>query len=804
MNLLYFKIAFRYLFKNKLYSFINIIGLSLGIAAFIVISLYVSYEKSYDTFEGSDQVYRVYMDYLEGGNFEPGDAQTYNSSGPSIEKQFPEVINHVRLFRLQNVTFVKKDKVIEQPSGALADASYFNIFNTQLLKGSIDDYRRPNTIILSKSLARKLFGEENPISKTVSVFYNSEVLLEVVGVMPDMSETTHMKLNFLVSFETMRTWGSLKRGWELNWNANNFFTYLKVNKNTNFVELQQKLIRTDLENDPEERHNIERLTDIHLHSDKPYEAEANGSVSRVRFLSVIAIIILVLSWLNYINLSTVKSLERSREVGIRKVAGAQRSQLIAQSLIESACLFVLALVIALILVVAILPLFNSFVGKSLVVGIANIKILLPCIGLMLLGSLLAGFYPALVLSNFSPIKALKGKIVISSNKVNTRKGLITIQFFATIVLIIGTLVVAKQINFLKEQPIGVELSQVIALKGEVLESITDSLMVKKVAVFESELMNLSFVKSVASAATYPGDGYDDLSSTVGIQFPNGKTEERKLFYIYQASPNYFEVVNIQFAAGESFKETSESNPRTIVLNEEFAREMGYSNPNDLVNKQVKFWGENWTISGVMEDYHHFGLKTGIEPLIIFNDQVYDTILVKFNSSSSSVTGMQTSLDKVKTLYTSIFPNSTLNYTFLDKKFEAQYAEDRKFGIAFQIFTALAIFIAALGLFGLTSYMCLQRRKEIGIRKVTGASIFQIVKLLNKDFIMLVVLAFFMAVPVAWYIMKTWLQEFAYRTDMSWWIFALSGIIALFIALVTVSSQSIKAATSNPVKSLSTE
>jgi putative ABC transport system permease protein len=804
MNLQYFKIAFRYLLKNKLYSFINIIGLSLGIAAFIIISLYVSYEKSYDTFEGSDQVYRVYMDYLEGGSFEPGDAQTYNSSGPAIEKQFPEVIDYVRLFRLENVTFVNKDKVIEQPRGALADASYFDIFNTPLLEGRINDYNRPNTIVLSESLAKMIFGEENPISKTISAFYDTEALLEVVGIMPDMPETTHMKLNFLVSYKTMKTWAPMNRGWELNWNANNFFTYLKVNKNTNFVELQEKLVRIDIENNPKERHNIERLTEIHLFSDKPYEAEANGSVSRVRFLSVIAIIILILSWLNYINLSTVKSLERSREVGIRKVAGAQRSQLIAQSLIESLCLFLLALILALILVVVLLPIFNNFVGKSLVFGVTNIKILLPFAGLMLLGSLLAGFYPALVLSNFSPVKALKGKMVTSSNKVNIRKGLITIQFFATIVLIIGTLVVAKQINFLKEQPIGVELSQVIALKGKVLESMTDSLMVKKVAVFESELKNLVFVDEVASSRTYPGDGYNNLSSSVGIQFPNGEIDDRTLIYNYPASPNYFNVVNIEFVAGEAFTKNSENSPRTIVINEKFANEMGYSNPNDIINKQVKFWDEDWIISGVMKDYHHFGLRTGIEPLFIFNDQVYDNVLVKLNSSSSSAAGMQTSLDKVKTLYTSIFLNSTLNYTFLDKKFEAQYTEDRKFGIAFQIFTGLAIFIAALGLFGLTSYMCLQRRKEIGIRKVTGASIFQILKLLNKDFIVLVIVAFVIAVPVGWYIMSEWLQEFAYRTDMSWWVFALSALIAVVIALVTVSFQSVKAAISNPIKSLRTE
>lgn len=804
MNLLYFKIALRYLFKNKLYSFINIFGLSLGIASFIIILLYVSYEKSYDTFEGSDSVYRVYMDYMVGDKFEDGDAQTYNLTGPTLEKEFPEVVGQVRLYRLDKVTFVKQDKVIEQPNGALVDASYFDIFNTSLIKGNLTNFDRPNTIVLSESLAKKIFGEENPISKTVSAFYGSAALLEVVGVMPDMIETTHMKLNYLMSFKTIQTWDALKSQKELNWNQNNFFTYIKVNENTNFEALQQKITSTDIENDPDERHNIERLSDIHLHSNKPYEAEANGSSSRVKFLTVIAIIILILSWLNYINLSTVKSLERSREVGIRKVAGAQRSQLILQSLIESLCLFVIALILAIILVVSFLPVFNDFVGKSLVLGVSNIEALLSFAGLMIFGSLIAGFYPALVLSNFSPIKALKGKIQTSSNKLNMRKGLITLQFFATIVLIIGTLVVGKQINFLKEQPIGVELSQVIALKGEVLESISDSLLVEKVMVFENELKNLSFIDEVARASTYPGDGYDNLSSSVGIEYPNGQLDERQIFYGYAARPNYFNVIDIKFLAGKAYKESVEKRLQNIVINEKFARQMGYSNPEDIINKQVKLWGETVTISGVIEDYHHFGLKSKVQPLMIYNSQNSDNVLVKLNDSSASLASVQLSLDKIQTVYKSIFPNSTLNYSFLDKKFEAQYIEDRKFGTAFQIFTGLAILIAALGLFGLTSYMCLQRRKEIGIRKVTGASVFQILKLLNKDFILLVIIAFIIAVPVGWYIMSKWLQEFAYRTDLSWWIFALSALIAVVIALVTVSFQSVKAAIVNPVKSLRTE
>lgn len=800
MNLLYLKIAFRYLIKNKLYSFINIVGLSLGIAAFVIISLYVSYEKSYDAFEGSDHVYRVYMDYLEGENFGPGDAQTYNLTGPTLEKEFPEVIDNVTLLRLEKVTFVNKDKVIEQPSGALASASYFNIFNIPLLKGSTTNFKKPNTIILSESLAKKLFGNENPISKSISIFYESEALLEVVGVMPDMPETTHMKLHYLVSFETMNTWDAMEGQKELNWNMNNFYTYLKVNKNTDFETLQQKIINTDIENDPDERHNIEYLTDIHLHSDKPYEAEANGSNSRVRFLSVIAIIILILSWLNYINLSTVKSLERSREVGIRKVAGAQRSQLIAQSLIESFCLFVLAFAVAVFLVIVLLPIFNSFVGKSLVLGIANIKSLLPFVGIILIGSLLAGFYPALILSNFSPVKALKGKIGSSSKRLNIRKGLITLQFFATITLIIGTLVVAKQIDFLREQPIGVELSQVVALKGEILQKQSDSILSQKVKVLESELEQLSFVTDIAMTNTYPGDGYDNLSSTVGITYPNGVTNDRQLFYLYGAQPEYFEILNLDFLAGGP----ALPNAKDIVINETFARIMGFEDVQEVVGKTAKFWGNDWRISGVIQDYHHFGLKEKIVPIVIGPQNGLDTILVKLNTEDLSSNGLQSYLDQIQLKWKDVFPQSTLNYTFLDKKFEAQYTEDHKFGIAFQIFTGLAILIAALGLFGLTSYMCLQRRKEIGIRKITGASIFQILKLLNKDFIVLVVLAFLIAVPVGWYIMNSWLQEFAYRTNLSWWIFAISACITVFITLVTVSFQSVKAATSNPVNSLRTE
>ena len=802
---LFFKTAIRYLFKNKLYSFLNIFGLALGIATFIVISLYVSYERSYDTFKGSEQVARVYMDYVEGGNFVPGDAQTYNLTGPTLKKEFPEIIEQLRLYKLDKVAFVNGDKIIEQNNGVLADGSYFDIFNYPVISGNTIELKRPNTIILSKTLATKLFGNESVIGKTISVFYSTEVILEVVAIIDDIPENTHFKTNFLISFETMKTWDAMSGQMKLNWNQNNFFTYLKIDKNADFKTLQQKIIASDFEQDPDERHNIEALSDIHLYSDKPYEAEANGSISRVRFLSAIAIIILILSWLNYINLSTAKSLERAKEVGIRKVAGAQRPQLMLQSLVESVLLNIIAIIFAFVILFLLLPIFNEFVGKSLSIKLIDLKSLLPFLLIIIIGTVLSGLYPAFVLSGFSPVKSLKGKMSSSSTGIRLRKGLITLQFSATVVLIIGTLVVANQLNYLREQPIGVELAQIVALKGEILESQPDSISERQITVLKTEFQKLPFVEQISHASTYPGDGYDNLSSTVGIEPPNGIFDERQLFYIYGADPDYFELLDMTFLAGESFpsKKRGVVN-RNIVLNETFAKTLGFQNASKIVGEKVKFWNVEWNITGVIKDYHHFGLKNSIEPLIIWPYNGMDNILVKLNKTTMSHSGLDNMLTQLRGKWKEVLPQSTLNYTFLDKKFEDQYSEDNKFGIAFNIFTAMAILIAMLGLFGLTAFTTMQRRKEIGIRKVSGASVFQILTLINKEFLKWVGIAFVFALPISWYVMNNWLNEYAYKTDINWLVFVLAGVVVFLIAIVSVSSQAIKAAITNPVNSLRSE
>ncbi|WP_435314299.1 ABC transporter permease [Cellulophaga fucicola] len=802
---LYLKIASRFLLKNKLYSFINIMGLSVGIASFVLIMMYVANERNYDKFNGSENVYRVYMDYLEGNTFSPGDAQSYNLSGPTLKKEFPEIKEYVRFFHLQKTTFINENEVFEGNKGAIVDPSFFSVFDYPLVKGDVKDVlAAPNSIVLQENLAKKIFGKESPIGKTLSIFWKGETTVTVTGILKDIPKNTHIKNNFLVSFETLKTWKAIPRQYEPNWSQNNFFTYIKVNKNTDIDALQQKIIKTNFEDDLDERHNIESLESIHLNSNKPYEAEANGSESRVKFLLAIAFIILILSWLNYVNLATTKSLERAKEIGIRKVSGAQRPQLIFQSLLESVLINCIAIVIATIVVVFTLPFFNSYTGEDLIVNSAVVLGLLPYLGFIFLGTVLSGLYPAIILSGYSPVVALKGKVRASSNGLNIRKGLIITQFFATIVLLIGTIVVAKQIKFLENQPIGANLDHVVAFNWEVLNKSKDSVLKRDNKLFESELRKLPYVKNVVSAETYPGGGYDNLSSTVGITFPNGTVDESRIFYTYNVSPGYFNLLDMEFVAGSSFLETAKRSSNKIVINEKMAKHMQIANLAEAVDETVKFWGEDWVISGVIKDYHHFGLKTAIEPILIRHYEDKNNLLVKFDKSVTSVAGFGSVLKKVENIWDNAYAQNVFNYTFLDKEFQSQYNEDKNFGSAFLIFTVLAILIASMGLFGLTSYTVVQRRKEIGVRKVNGANIVNILATLNKDFVKWIMLAFIVAVPISWFTMLKWLEGFAYKTAISWWVFAVAGCTALVIALLTVSWQSLKAALANPVDALKDE
>lgn len=805
MYTLFLKIATRYLLKNKLYSFINIFGLAFGVASFVLIMLYVNYERSYDSFDGSESIQRVYMEYAEGGVFAPGDAQTFNLSGPTLKKEFPEVVEQVRLSQLGKITFRYDNTILEEENGFVADDSYFEIFNYPLESGETTKaLKEPYSIVLTESLSDKVFGNEDPMGKTLSIFYaRTKAQFTVTGILKDIPDNTHMKTSFLISFNTIQIWDAYEGMQDLNWMANDFFTYLKVDRNADVRLLQEKISEQDFLNDKDKRHNIEPLQDIHLYSDKPYEAEVNGSIGRIKFLSAIALVILLLSWLNYINLATAKSLERSKETGIRKVAGAQRPQLIVQSLLESVLLNSIAMVLAVFIVVLILPTFQEYVGQEFEFGIASLKNLWPILVFVLVGAVVSGLYPAFILSSYTPARALMGKLQSTEKGVFIRKGLITLQFLATIVLLVGTIIVGKQINFLKDQPIGASLNQVVAIKGDVVGDNSESLG-SGFRSLEAELKKLSVVENFTMASSYPGEGYSSLSSGNYIEYHDGRIDKNTVHHTFVAGKDYFELMDMKFLAGHTFLSSDDGDSNEVVVNKKFAQTMGITNIEDAIGKQIKFWGADRVISGVVDDYHHFGLKNAITPMVIRQGYVWDNQLVKLGANATSIAGFQNSIAQIQEVWKSVFPESTFNYTFLDKKFQAQYTEEAKFGTAFQIFTIMAILISSMGLFGLTAYTVVQRKKEIGIRKVNGATIGQILSLLNKDFVKWVGLAFIIAVPISWYAMNKWLEGFAYKTTMSWWVFALAGITALVIALLTVSWQSFRAAAANPVEALKEE
>jgi len=430
--------------------------------------------------------------------------------------------------------------------------------------------------------------------------------------------------------------------------------------------------------------------------------------------------------------------------------------------------------------------------------------LMAILGFILLGSILSGIYPAFVFSNYTPVTALKSKIRASSTGLNIRKVLIIGQFFATIVLLIGTIMVTKQIKFLEQQPIGANLEKIVALQGQVINTPSDSLFKQELIAFQNEIKKFPFVKSMATARTFPGGSYEDLNSSAGITFPDGTRDDKRITYNYGVSPDYFKLMDFDFVAGRPFRENSKGYSNEIVMNEKFIRFMGISNMEDAIDKTVKFFGQDHTIVGVIKDYHHFGLKIGIEPMILRYVTNTNNLLIKFDTSKLTTSNLNSTLVQIENMWKGFFPQSTFNYTFLDQNFDAQYKEDRAFGSAFQVFTILAILIASMGLFGLTSYTIIQRKKEIGIRKVNGATIDQVLRLLNKDYVKWVSFAFILAIPVSWYAMNRWLEGFAYKTTLNWWVFALAGISTLAIALLTVSWQSFNAATANPAEVLRDE
>ena len=796
----YLKIAIRSLSKNKLFTVINLSGLAIGMASFFAIMLFVGYENSYDKFyEKHNDIYRVYMDYTEKGEFVAGDAQTYNLCGPTIIENIPEVLDYTRFYPLSGTSFEIENQAFETEKGYLADQSFFNMYQPRVLVGDATTaLNEPNTIILTETMARKIYGKTEIIGKEIQAINNNQKsILRVTGVIKDIPENTHLKIKYLVSFPTYKNWNVFNPQ-KLNWNNNCFFTYLLIKNGVKINDLRQKLFALDIDTETE-RMNIEKMTDIHLFSDKPYEAEVNGNGNSVKFLFAIAAFIILLSWLNYINLSSAKMLERSKEVGIRKVSGAKKAQLIFQFISESFLLNFAALFIAGSLVALALPTFNTFIGKELSLNALTFSQITILIGIPVLGIFLSGLYPAIVLSSFAPVKVLKGKVSAARGGFSFHKGIVTAQFLATIILLIGTITILKQLKYMNNVPLGMNIDQTVSIKSTILDAPENAN--HSYQVLKEEIAKLSFVDKVSLAQTYPGEGFENIGTFTHMTFQDGTENKHTNWFNYLADENYVPLMGFKLLAGNNFTQNSATNKNKVIINERSAKLMGFADYNVAIGQKLHFWVQDFYISGVIKDYHHFGLKNDEQPIIIRYAPDIQGLIVKLKDNSASLAKIDQELASLNAAWQNIFPKSTFHYNFIDQKFASLYNEEKKFSQTFTFFTLLAIFIAMLGLFGLSYYRINQRIKEIGIRKVNGAKVSEILSMLNEDFIKWVAIAFVIASPIAYYAMHKWLENFAYKTNLSWWIFALAGVSALGIALLTVSWQSWRAAIRNPVEAL---
>ena len=814
----YLKIAWRNLAKNKVFSFINIFGLSVGLTCCILISLYIYHEISYDTYhKNANRIFRLGTVFIDQGVGEPG-ANTSAPLGKLIQQEYPEVEASARLlnlFRDDKTLFQvtgndSKLKSFYETKGFLADSNFFQILTYYFKEGDAKTaLLEPNSVVISEEIAQKLFGKESAINKIVWIrsSTNGDTSFRVTGVFSNPPGPSHLDARFFMSFKG----GRMNRFANDNpslLNNNMFYTYLLLKNSSDGNKLAAKFpgfVQRHLGNElkqmgKQRKYFLTPVRDIYLSGIAKNSIIAGGSKTTLFILGSIAILTLLIACINFMNLSTANSAKRAAEVGVRKVLGAQKQSLLRQFLGESLIMAGIALILALVFSFLLLPVFEQVSGKTLIISFEQ-KIILggSFFLLALITGLLAGSYPAFYLSSFRPIKVLKGKFSNSLAAISLRKGLVVFQFIISIVLIIASIVIAKQMGYMQQKDLGFQKEQQIVIP------LRTSMAKNSVQTFKDEISNNTSISSIGTSMAYPGifNPQDWLMYRQGQTMNNSKT-----VYINLVDNSFLQTLGVKVVAGRLFsKEFAADTLTSFVINEEAVKEFGFASPQDAVGKWLAAdWdGEQnrFTIVGVVRNFHFKDLHESIEP---FAFRFYNDADAGFNyliAHSNGVNIKQT-LSVLENTWKQLNPNEPFEYSFLDQDFQKNYESESKQASLINYFTIIAIIISCLGLFGLATFTTEQRRKEIGIRKVLGASVSGLVTLLSKDFLRLVIIAVIIASPLAWYAMHKWLQNFAYQTSITWQVFALTALIAVVIAFVTISFQAIKAAIVNPVRSIRTE
>jgi len=811
----YFKLAFRNLSKRRGYSLLNIAGLAIGVACSILIFQYVAYERSFDSFaKEANRIVRLRLDSYQQGKLSWRSATVYPAFGPTMKRDFPEVEDFCRLHDADLLLSNDERNVkFTENKGYYADASFLKMFNVQLVKGNpATALNGPDKLLVSETLAKKYFGSEDPMGKHLVQRDPSYTrTFEITGIFRQFPANSHLIINHIASYVTLQSivntiWHDTANATETSWGWYDFYTYLQLRPGVDQKKFEAKFpafCNRYINNNDWSKTNhvvaeihILPLRDIHLYSNYNQEAEVNGNGQAVSFLFLIAFLIIAIAWVNYINLATARSLERAREVGIRKVAGAIRRNLVIQFMVESFLLNLVALILAATVVFVLTPWFNQLTGRT---GSADFftasKYWLLFAAVFISGSVLSGLYPAFILSGFKPVSVLKGLFKNSAGGYILRKGLIIGQFAASVVLIAGTIIVFQQVDYMRKQSLGVNINQTLVLDGA--GSVPDSAYQNIYQPFKTALLQIPGVQNVSSSTSVMGkEVYWTNSSKRLIADDKGSVTLYNVGVDYDFVPSF----GLQVKAGRNFSKDFPSDNRGVLLNESAAKLLGFENFSKAINEKFFSAGDTVTLLGIVSDYHHQGLQKPIDPMIfrlIPNARDAYSLKMKTGDVQGTVTAVQKAWNK-------FFPADPFNYYFLDELFDQQYRADQRFGKIFGLFAFLAIVIACFGLLGLSAYNVLQRTKEIGIRKVLGASVQNVLYILSKDFMLLVLIAFVIAVPVTWWIMHNWLQDFAYRINIQIWVFGVAGLLAILIALLTISFQALKAAISNPVKSLRTE
>lgn len=811
----HFFVALRNFKKRKSFTFINILGLTVGMTVCLLILTYARYEMSFDHFHSkADNIYRVTVDMYNGDGFQVADAQCYPGAGKLAKESFPEIEEYAMGRNVQRFLFKSEDHAFNEDRTYFVNPAWLKVFDWEMVQGDPETaLNEPNMLVITESAAQKYFGDEDPMGKTLIVVPGgAEVPMMVNGVIKDVPENSHMQFNILISYETGVKYMRFTYD---NFSGNNEYMYLLANKplDANFKKRFNSLYyeRTESFDERGDSLTIERLTDIHLLSDKTYEAEVNGSKAIVNILLVVAGFVLLIAWVNYINLSTARALERGKEVGVRKVLGSNKKSLMTQFLLESFILNLLAMILTITCIQGVLPFFNDLAGVNLSFNVfSEPGLLLQVVAIFLMGSLASGMYPSLVLSNYRPLTVLSGRLKDSKKGLILRKGLVVFQFMITMLLLVGTVTIYQQVNHMRNQELGVNIDQTIVINAPLLP-ITDEEISAKRKTFKSELERLAEVGRVAYSETIFGQGTNDMNSTTGMMAVETEAGRNVNYSFYRVDDSFIPTFEFTVLAGRAFDakietpfEDTNRQFQGMIINETARKALGFESNEAAIGKKVNRWGRIFNVIGVLADFNHHSLKTQVDPTALFFDKEANSsnyASIKVNGGLNPGESYKTAIAKIEEVYRNVYPSSDFDYFFLDESFEKQYRADQQFGTVFTTFAFVTIFVAILGLFGLVLYEVQQRIKEIGIRKVLGASVYAINYLLARNFMRLIVISILLALPIAYLGMNEWLSGYAYRIDLSALLFVLPAIALIAIALITISLQSFKAANENPVKSL---